>query len=45
LFTLSDRLIVLFKGEIVDTFKPSETTMYKVGRLMTGANVNNDDQG
>ncbi|MBA7662290.1 hypothetical protein ES703_70318 [subsurface metagenome] len=45
LFTLSDRLIVLFKGEIVDTFKPSETTMYKVGHLMTGAEVHNGDQG
>lgn len=45
LFTLSDRLIVLFKGEIVDTFKPSETTMYKVGHSMTGAEVHNGDQG
>jgi simple sugar transport system ATP-binding protein len=45
LFTLSDRLIVLFNGEIVDTFKPSETTIYKVGHLMTGAEVQNVTQG
>jgi len=37
LFTLSDRLIVLFNGEIAGTFVPSETTVYEVGHLMTGA--------
>ena len=45
LFTLSDRLLVLFNGEIVDSFKPSETTIYKVGQLMTGAEVQNVTQG
>ncbi len=43
LFTLSDRLIVLFKGQIVGSFKPAETTMYKIGHLMTGAGVHNDN--
>ena len=37
LFTLSDRLIVLFEGEILGPFMPSETTIYEVGHLMTGA--------
>jgi simple sugar transport system ATP-binding protein len=39
LFTLSDQLIVLFNGEIVGDFKPSETTKYEVGHLMTGSEV------
>ncbi|TFG59528.1 MAG: ABC transporter ATP-binding protein [Spirochaetales bacterium] len=39
LFALSDRIIVLYKGEIIETVRPGETTMYKVGRLMTGAEV------
>lgn len=43
LFTLSDRLIVLFKGQIVGSFRPAETTMYKIGLLMTGAGVHNDN--
>lgn len=43
LFTLSDRLIVLFKGQIVGPFRPTETTMYKIGLLMTGAGVHNDN--
>lgn len=37
LFTLSDRLIVLYNGKIVGTFKPTETNIYEVGRLMTGS--------
>ena len=37
LFTMSDRLIVMYHGEIVGSFKPEETTTYEVGRLMTGA--------
>ncbi len=36
LFTLSDRLIVLYDGKIVGEFKPAETDIYEVGRLMTG---------
>jgi simple sugar transport system ATP-binding protein len=39
LFDLSDRLIVLFDGEIVGTLMPSETTIYEVGHLMTGSEV------
>lgn len=39
LFTLSDRLIVLYGGEIVGTFKPEETNIYDVGHLMTGSEV------
>ena len=37
LFAMSDRLIVMYHGEIVGSFKPEETTTYEVGRLMTGA--------
>ncbi len=37
LFTLSDRLIVLYEGRIVGTFKPEETDVYQVGYLMTGS--------
>jgi ABC-type uncharacterized transport system ATPase subunit len=36
LFTLSDRLIVLYNGKIVGEFKPEETDIYEVGHLMTG---------
>lgn len=39
LFALSDRLIVLFNGEIVGEFLPSETTIYEIGHLMTGSEV------
>ena len=38
LFTLSDRLIVLYEGRIVGAFKPEETDIYQVGYLMTGQN-------
>jgi simple sugar transport system ATP-binding protein len=37
LFLLSDRLIVLYGGRIVGSFEPSETSIYHVGQLMTGA--------
>jgi len=37
LFALSDRLIVLYDGRIVGTFKPAETNIYEVGHLMTGS--------
>ncbi len=36
LFSLSDRLIVMFQGRIVGEVKPQETTMRDVGHLMTG---------
>lgn len=39
LFTLSDRLLVLYGGRIVGEFKPSETDIYEVGHLMTGSKV------
>ena len=39
LFTLSDRLIVLFGGQIAGSFKPEETDIYEVGHLMTGSKV------
>ncbi len=39
LFTLSDRLIVLYGGKIAGTFKPEETNIYEVGHLMTGSEV------
>lgn len=37
LFSLSDRLVVLFRGRIVSTGTPQETTMNEVGYLMTGS--------
>ena len=37
LFTLSDRLIVLFGGRMVGSFVPEETDIYQVGYLMTGS--------
>jgi ABC-type uncharacterized transport system ATPase subunit len=42
LFTLSDRLIVLYNGKIVGEFKPEETDVYGVGHLMTGREVQYD---
>ncbi len=39
LFTLSDRLIVLYAGRIVGSFKPEETNIFEVGHLMTGSEV------
>lgn len=43
LFTLSDRLIVLYAGRIVGTFKPADTDIFEVGHLMTGSEVQNVD--
>jgi simple sugar transport system ATP-binding protein len=37
LFSLSDRLIVLFGGKVVGEFLPAETDFYTVGHLMTGS--------
>jgi simple sugar transport system ATP-binding protein len=39
LFTLSDRLIVLYQGKIVGTFLPTETNVYEIGHLMTGSEI------
>jgi len=40
LFTLSDRLIVLYAGKIVGEFKPKDTNYYEIGHLMTGSKAN-----
>ncbi len=45
LFTLSDRLLVLYGGRIVGEFKPSETDVYEVGHLMTGSKVEHVSNG
>jgi len=37
LFSLSDRLVVLFRGRIVGTSAPQEITINEVGYLMTGS--------
>lgn len=37
LFSLSDRLMVLFQGRIVSASSPQETNLAQVGYLMTGA--------
>jgi general nucleoside transport system ATP-binding protein len=42
LFTLSDRLIVLYGGQIVGEFLPEETDIYQVGYLMTGSRDDRD---
>ena len=44
LFTLSDRLIVLFGGKIVGEFKPRDTNYYAIGHLMTGSKANHDSK-
>jgi len=42
LFTLSDRLIVLYAGALVGTFRPEDTNVFEVGHLMTGSEVQHD---
>jgi ABC-type uncharacterized transport system ATPase subunit len=42
LFSLSDRLVVLFRGRIVGGGKPHELTINEVGYLMTGSRGEND---
>ncbi len=37
LFSLSDRLIVMYGGRIAGVFDPDETDIYEVGHLMTGS--------
>jgi|Deesub1362A_J573_1020465.scaffolds.fasta_scaffold01162_6 simple sugar transport system ATP-binding protein len=39
LFSLSDRLAVMYRGQVVGEFAPADTTLEAVGRLMTGAVV------
>ena len=36
LFSMSDRLIVLYQGKMVGHYKPEETNMVNIGNLMTG---------
>jgi ABC-type uncharacterized transport system ATPase subunit len=44
LFSLSDKLIVLFDGRVVGEFKPAETDFYEIGYLMTGSKGNHDSK-
>jgi simple sugar transport system ATP-binding protein len=37
LFSLSDRLVVLYGGAVAGEFRPAETDHYTVGHLMTGS--------
>lgn len=37
LFSMSDRLIVLYQGKMVGHYKPEETNIVNIGHLMTGA--------
>ncbi len=45
LFSLSDRLVVLYQGRLVGTVMPAETSVYEIGHLMTGAEVQYAPQG
>ena len=42
LFAISDRLVVLFGGEIAGEFKPGDTDIHEIGHLMTGTEVRHD---
>jgi len=44
LFSLSDRLIVLYEGKIVGEFIPTETDIYHIGHLMTGSKETYDSK-
>jgi simple sugar transport system ATP-binding protein len=44
LFSLSDRLIVLFDGKVVGEYKPSEIDSYQIGLLMTGSKETHDNK-
>ncbi len=43
LFALSDRLVVMYHGSIVGTFRPQETDAHTVGHLMTGGRGMNEE--
>ncbi len=45
LFSVSDRLLVLFKGEVVGEFTPSEISIKEIGYLMTGSELRYVDHG
>lgn len=42
LFSLSDRMLVIFEGRIVGEFTPAETNIYQLGHLMTGSKEQQD---
>jgi simple sugar transport system ATP-binding protein len=44
LFSMSDRLIVLFEGRIVGEFLPEATDFYEIGYLMTGSKGAHESQ-
>jgi simple sugar transport system ATP-binding protein len=41
LFALSDRIGVMYRGELAGVFQPREMSMLEVGRLMTGSGTRN----
>lgn len=43
-FTLSDRIVVLYNGEIVASLTPEETTPHDIGLYMTGAKRQNEQE-
>ncbi|MBK8050341.1 MAG: ABC transporter ATP-binding protein [Anaerolineales bacterium] len=45
LFALSDRLVVMYHGRIVGTFRPHETTADEIGHLMTGGSRETTREG
>lgn len=45
LFSLSDRLVVMFRGEIVATSAPQHITMKEIGYLMTGSKGEGAERG
>ena len=40
LFALSDRIVVLYRGQIVGEVLPEETTVREVGMMMMGVTAN-----
>ncbi|ACL69634.1 ABC transporter ATP-binding protein [Halothermothrix orenii] len=45
ILSLSDRIAVIYEGEIVDILDPDEATEEKLGMLMAGATTNNAVEG
>ncbi len=44
LFYLSDRIIVMYKGQIVGIVKPQDTNQQEVGALMLGLNIDRGEE-
>lgn len=44
LLELSDRIAVMFNGEIVDNIRPNETNLKELGKLMLGLNEKTDGE-